>query len=80
MTDFDWADDLQDHEYPDPDQPDEDEVSSDMGDMAALGGVRAYPSRIKCATLAWKTLKAALQGNSSPVTTEQNGEDHVRVR
>ena len=61
-------------------QPDDDAVPLNMGDMAALGGVRAYPSRIKCATLAWKTLKAALQGNSSPVTTEQNGEDHVRVR
>jgi nitrogen fixation NifU-like protein len=60
-------------------QSDDGAVFSKMGDMAALGGVRAYPSRIKCATLAWKTLKAALQGNSSPVTTEQNGEDHVRV-
>jgi len=58
----------------------DDEAISDLGDMAALGGVRAYPSRIKCATLAWKTLKAALQGDSSPVTTELNGEDHVRVR
>jgi nitrogen fixation NifU-like protein len=60
--------------------PDDAAGFSNMGDMAALDGVRAYPSRIKCATLAWKTLKAALQGNSSLVTTEQNGEDHVRVR
>lgn len=41
------------------------------GDMAALGGVRAYPSRIKCATLAWKTLLAALDGNNQSVTTEE---------
>ncbi|MGI9343328.1 MAG: Fe-S cluster assembly sulfur transfer protein SufU [Gammaproteobacteria bacterium] len=39
------------------------------GDMAALSGVRAYPSRIKCATLAWKTLLAALDGDRV-VTTE----------
>ncbi len=41
------------------------------GDMAALGGVRAFPSRIKCATLAWKTLQAALQNYSHTVTTEK---------
>ena len=40
------------------------------GAMAALGGVRAYPSRIKCATLAWKTLAAALQNENATVTTE----------
>jgi len=41
------------------------------GDMAALSGVRAYPSRIKCATLAWKTLLAALDGGDQSVTTEE---------
>jgi len=41
------------------------------GDMAALSGVRAYPSRIKCATLAWKTLLAALDGDNKSVTTEE---------
>jgi len=40
------------------------------GAMAALGGVRAYPSRIKCATLAWKTLGAALRNENATVTTE----------
>jgi nitrogen fixation NifU-like protein len=40
------------------------------GDMAALSGVRAYPSRIKCATLPWKTLEAALQKNTLTATTE----------
>jgi nitrogen fixation NifU-like protein len=39
-------------------------------DMAALGGVRDYPSRVRCATLAWKTLDAALAGDAAPVTTE----------
>ncbi|MBT8444722.1 MAG: SUF system NifU family Fe-S cluster assembly protein [Gammaproteobacteria bacterium] len=42
-----------------------------QSDMAALAGVRAYPSRIKCATLAWKTLRAALEGKQKPVTTEE---------
>lgn len=41
------------------------------GDMAALSGVRAFPSRIKCATLAWKTLGAALEGGNESVTTEK---------
>ncbi len=40
------------------------------GDMAALNGVRAFPSRIKCATLAWKTLEAALQEITETTTTE----------
>ena len=41
-----------------------------LGDMAALAAVRAYPSRIKCATLPWKTLKAGLRGETIPATTE----------
>jgi len=43
---------------------------ADLGELAALGGVRNYPSRIKCATLAWKTLGAALDDRADPVTTE----------
>ena len=39
--------------------------------MAALGGVRAFPSRIKCATLPWKTLEAALDGRNQSTTTEE---------
>jgi nitrogen fixation NifU-like protein len=39
------------------------------GDLAALSGVRKYPARIKCATLAWHALVAALEGQSS-VSTE----------
>jgi nitrogen fixation NifU-like protein len=40
------------------------------GDLAALGGVSQYPSRIRCATLPWKTLRAALDASPAPVTTE----------
>jgi nitrogen fixation protein NifU and related proteins len=47
----------------------------DLGKLAALGGVREYPMRVKCATLAWHTLKAALeqgqsQGEGAAVSTE----------
>ena len=41
------------------------------GDLAALGGVSQYPSRIRCATLAWKTLQAALDSSPATVTTEK---------
>jgi len=41
-----------------------------LGKLAALAGVRAYPMRVKCASLAWHTLNAALEGRSDPVTTE----------
>jgi len=40
-----------------------------LGDLAALAGVRKYAVRVKCATLAWHTLEAALEGKSS-VSTE----------
>lgn len=38
--------------------------------LAALAGVRDYPTRIKCATLCWHTLHSALAGSDEPVTTE----------
>ncbi|MEN7342368.1 MAG: Fe-S cluster assembly sulfur transfer protein SufU [Pseudomonadota bacterium] len=40
--------------------------------VAALSGVRTYPSRIKCAELAWQAVAAALAGEST-TTTETNG-------
>jgi len=40
------------------------------GKLAAFSGVRAFPSRIKCANLAWHALHAALQNRAEPVTTE----------
>lgn len=39
-----------------------------LGKLAALGGVRAYPSRVKCATLCWHTLQAAVHGKSETTT------------
>ncbi|MEO8443828.1 MAG: Fe-S cluster assembly sulfur transfer protein SufU [Gammaproteobacteria bacterium] len=40
------------------------------GDLAAFGGVSQYPSRIRCATLPWRTLRAALDAAPGTVTTE----------
>ena len=39
-----------------------------QGDLAALIGVRKFPARIKCATLAWHALEAALQGGENAAT------------
>ncbi len=42
----------------------------DLDALEALGGVREYPIRIKCATLAWHTLHAALNRSQKTMTTE----------
>lgn len=41
-----------------------------LGKLAVFAGVRDYPVRVKCATLAWHTLHAALEGAQQPVSTE----------
>jgi len=41
-----------------------------LGKLAALGGVRAFPARVKCASLCWHTLNAALAGGGTSVSTE----------
>ena len=41
-----------------------------LGKLAALGGVREFPARVKCASLCWHTLNAALDRATAPVTTE----------
>ena len=43
---------------------------ADLGKLRALAGVRDYPSRVKCATLAWHALKSALRQDTTPATTE----------
>ncbi|MHC4940506.1 MAG: Fe-S cluster assembly sulfur transfer protein SufU [Planctomycetota bacterium] len=40
------------------------------GKLAVFAGVRDYPMRVKCATLAWHTMKAALEGKTEAATTE----------
>ena len=46
------------------------ETQSHVGKLSVLGGVREYPMRVKCATLAWHTLEAALSQSAEMVTTE----------
>ena len=41
-----------------------------LGKLGALSGVRAFPARVKCASLCWHTLDAALHRESAPVSTE----------
>lgn len=47
-----------------------DEKHAEFGKLAVFGGVAEFPTRVKCATLAWHTLQAALHGDREPVTTE----------
>ena len=41
-----------------------------LGKLSVLAGVRDYPSRVKCATLAWHAVRAALEEHQQPVVTE----------
>jgi nitrogen fixation NifU-like protein len=41
-----------------------------LGKLAVFAGVAEFPVRVKCASLAWHTMKAALSGADRPVTTE----------
>jgi nitrogen fixation protein NifU and related proteins len=43
---------------------------SSLGKLAALSGVREFPARVKCASLCWHTLNAALERGESTVSTE----------
>jgi len=44
--------------------------TSGLGKLAALAGVRQFPVRVKCASLPWHTLRAALESAAQPVSTE----------
>jgi nitrogen fixation NifU-like protein len=45
-------------------------AGAELGKLAALSGVREFPSRVKCASLCWHTLNAALDRGASTVSTE----------
>lgn len=49
------------------------QVSTILGKLMILQGVALYPSRIKCATLAWHTLNGVLSGEKKQVSTEGGG-------
>jgi nitrogen fixation NifU-like protein len=43
---------------------------SDLGKLAVFSGVREFPVRVKCATLPWHTMRAALEGRGETISTE----------
>jgi nitrogen fixation protein NifU and related proteins len=47
-----------------------DELSAALGKLQVLAGVRDYPARVKCATLAWHTVHAALHDKGEAISTE----------
>jgi len=49
---------------------DPDANSEKVGKLKILAGVCKFPARVKCASLAWHTVNAALKGESEPATTE----------
>ena len=53
-----------------PDQHVGHDIGVNLDKIRALDGVRDYPSRVKCATLAWHALNSAVKGQSQPVSTE----------
>ena len=48
----------------------DDAAGARLGKLTVLSGVREYPARVKCATLAWHTVHAALSGAAETVSTE----------
>lgn len=45
-------------------------AQADLGKLSVFAGVSEFPVRVKCATLAWHTLRAALDGQKEPASTE----------
>ena len=51
-------------------EPGADDDFQQLGKLSALSGVSEFPVRVKCATLAWHTLRAALEAKEEMVSTE----------
>lgn len=51
-------------------KPGNEPLPETWGELAALEGVRAFPMRVKCATLAWHALRSVLAENAGRVSTE----------
>lgn len=58
------------HQLVTSDAEDDDVDEAALGKLAAFGGVRRFPARIKCASLAWHTMQAALEQKNEKVSTE----------
>jgi nitrogen fixation NifU-like protein len=50
--------------------PDDSSEDAELGKLAVFAGVRKFPVRVKCASLAWHTFRAALEGDQETVSTE----------
>jgi nitrogen fixation NifU-like protein len=50
--------------------PDAETDRSELGKLVVFAGVREFPIRVKCATLAWHTLKNAVEDNAETARTE----------
>lgn len=48
----------------------DEQLQAELGKLAVFSGVSEFPVRVKCATLAWHTLQAALEGKQEKVSTE----------
>jgi nitrogen fixation NifU-like protein len=46
------------------------ETTAELGRLAAFSGVSEFPARVKCATLAWHTMRGALEGDKDVISTE----------
>lgn len=53
---------------------------AELGKLAVFSGVSEFPARVKCATLAWHTLKSALAGNSQVATSETDDPEDQAAR
>ncbi len=51
------------------------EETEALGKLTVFSGVREFPTRVKCATLAWHTLRAAMEGAEEVVSTEKDEGD-----
>jgi nitrogen fixation NifU-like protein len=47
---------------------DEENEPNELGKLKIFAGVRDYPARVKCATLSWHTMRAALEGEETATT------------
>jgi len=53
---------------------------AELGKLAVFSGVSEFPARVKCATLAWHTLKSALAGDSQVATSEADDPEDQAAR
>ena len=50
---------------------DKENMKEDLGDIEVLQGVSEYPTRIKCATLSWHAMHAAVEDQEGDISTEK---------